>query len=101
VRYQGGNGIRYHHCVVRALPGGAKGFALTKAQSEHTADVNLDKLRTDINAYLDEAAKEDEFPNSDRPLVLKNLRVVAFIQDDATSEVIQAAQVEVEEKKSE
>jgi len=101
VRYQGGNGIRYHHCVVRALPGGAKGVALTKAQSEHMAEVNLDKLRTEINGYLDEAAKEDEFPNNDRPLALRNLRVVAFIQDDATSEVIQAAQVEVEEKKGE
>jgi hypothetical protein len=27
VRYQGGNGLRYHHNVVRALPGGVKGLA--------------------------------------------------------------------------
>jgi hypothetical protein len=30
-------------------------------------------------------------------MVLKGLRVVAFIQDDATNDVLQAAQVEVKE----
>src|SRR5205807_9525450 len=28
VHYAGGNGQRFHHHVVRALPGGARGFAL-------------------------------------------------------------------------
>ena len=32
---------------------------------------------------------------------MKNLRVVAFIQNDTTGEVLQAVQVEVEEKKGE
>jgi hypothetical protein len=95
VRYQGGNGLRYHHSVVRDLPGGAKGVALTKNASEHTATVDLAKLRADITKYLEDFAKEDEFPNPDRPLALRNLRVVAFVQDDATGEVLQAAQVEV------
>ena len=98
VRYTGGNGLRYHHNVVRALPGGAKGEALTKKASEHTATVNIDKLRADLGKYLEEFAKEDEFSNPDRPLALRNLRVVAFIQDDATGDVLQAAQVEVDEK---
>src|SRR5262249_20894275 len=30
VRYHGGNGLRYHHSVVRALPGGGRGVAVTK-----------------------------------------------------------------------
>ncbi|HVL15614.1 MAG TPA: hypothetical protein VM529_23790, partial [Gemmata sp.] len=34
IRYTGGNGIRYHHMVVRSMPGGAKGFALTKKAAE-------------------------------------------------------------------
>jgi len=98
VRYQGGNGLRYHHHVVRAMPGGVKGVALTKKDSEVTASVNLDKIRVDIMKYLEEFAKEDEFPNADRPLALRNLAIVAFIQDDATGEVLQAAQVEIEGK---
>jgi hypothetical protein len=101
VRYPGGNGLTYSHNVVRALPGGAKGVALTKKASEHTASVDLIKLREEISKYLNEFAKEDEFPNPSRPLALKNLRVVAFVQNDETGEVLQAAQVDVEEKKGE
>ena len=99
VRYQGGNGLRYHHCVVRALPGGAKGTALTKKEGEYEATVDVDKLRAELAKYLDDFAKEEDGMTSERPLLLKNLRVVAFVQDDATGEVLQAAQVEIEEKK--
>jgi hypothetical protein len=96
VRYRGGNGIRYHHCVVRGFAGPAEGFALPQASAEQTATVDLDALRAALNAYLDQFQKDNDgvtFP--DRPLNLRNLRVVAFVQDDATQEVLQAAQVEV------
>ena len=36
IRYTGGNGIRYHHMVVRSMPGGAKGVALPKKTPEQT-----------------------------------------------------------------
>src|SRR5262245_31462852 len=96
VRYTGGNALRYHHGVVRAMPGGVKGFALPKKTAEQTVTVNLDDLRLKINDYLDDCAKnEGEFPKPDRPLELKNLRVVALVQDDDTNDVLQAAQVDV------
>ncbi len=98
VRYPAGNGLTYSHNVVRALPGGAKGVALTKKASEHTASVDLAKLREEISKYLNDFAKDDEFPNPSRPLALKNLRVVAFVQNDETGDVLQAAQVDVEDK---
>lgn len=97
VRYQGGNNLRYHHHVVRAMPGGPKGIALKQKSGEHSAKVDLDELRAKLNEYLDEYAKEDEFPKPDRPIGLKSLRVVAFVQDDDTNEILQAAQVEVKE----
>jgi hypothetical protein len=98
VRYQGGNGMRYHHCVVRAFPGGPNGVALTKKTSEHEAKINLEELRTKLNQYLDEFAKnEAEFPRSERPMSMKNLRVVAIVQDDDAGDVLQATQVEVKE----
>jgi hypothetical protein len=95
VRYTGGNGQRYHHCVVRASLGGANGIAVTKKSLDHEAKINLDELRAKLNQYLDDYAKEEEFPKADRPMSLKNLRVVAFVENDDTSEVMQAAQVEV------
>ena len=60
--------------------------------------VDLDQLRKDLSTYLTEFEKKDadnKFPNPQRPLELKNLRVVAFIQDDSKLEVLQATQVDV------
>ena len=95
VSYKGGNQLEAHHSVVRALPGGADGLALKEKTGKQTASVDLGELRKSLNQYLDEAAKEDPFPNKDRPLELKKLRVVAFIQNNANKEVLQAVQTEV------
>jgi hypothetical protein len=101
IRYQGGNGLRYHHSVVRAMPGGPKGFPLTEANTEHSVTLKLDEVRAALNKSLDEFAKEQQVTFDERPLGLKNLRVIAFIQDDSTGEVLQAARADAEEKKAE
>jgi hypothetical protein len=95
VRYVGGNQVRFHHHVVRSMPGGAAGFPLKEKAAKQSASVNLSELRQSLTTYLDEFGKTHAFPNSRRPLDLKDLRVVAFIQDDQTKEVLQAAQVDV------
>jgi hypothetical protein len=96
VRYRGGNGLRYHQCVVRGFAGSAEGVPLTRPAVEQQAVVDLAALRAGLNAELDEFQKKNEglvFP--ERPLGLKKLVVVAFVQDDATRDVLQAGQVEV------
>jgi hypothetical protein len=96
VRYPGGNGVRYHQHVVRMMPGGTKGYPLTKKAGDQSVTVNLDELRAKLVEYLDDFnANEAKFTRADRPLNLKILRVVAMVQDDATGEIFQAAQVEV------
>lgn len=95
IRYAAGNGLRYHHMVVRAMPGGTKGFALNKKSADQSVSFNPDELRISLNKFLDE---EGPFPRPDRPLALKNLKLVAFVQNDATKEVLQAVQVDVDEK---
>jgi hypothetical protein len=104
VRYQGGNGIRYHHAVVRAMPGGAKGFPLPKAAAEQTVTIKLDDVRAANNKALDEFAdtlkkQGADFSFAARPMALKNLKVVAFVQNDETSEVLQAVQVDLDASK--
>ncbi|HEY1861127.1 MAG TPA: hypothetical protein VGG61_12270 [Gemmataceae bacterium] len=102
VTYKGGNGVPEYHSVVRALPGGAAGLALKEKTGKQEASVDLDDLRKSLKKYLDDYAdKEDAFPNKERPLELKNLRVVAFVQNDQTMEVLQAIQVDVNEEKTE
>jgi hypothetical protein len=103
VRYQGGNGIRYHHSVVRAMPGGPKGFPLPKATAEQSVTVKLSEVRAANNKALDDFVAEikkqgADFSFGSRPMDLKNLKIVAFVQNDETNEVLQAVQVDVEGK---
>jgi hypothetical protein len=94
IRFVGSNNIRFHHMVVRDMPGGADGFKLTDKGGEHSATVNLGELRTSLTKYLDEfVEKNGPFPKPRRPMALKNLKVIALVQDDKTGEILQAAQV--------
>ena len=99
VRYVGQNGVRLHHHVVRALPGGADGFKLEKKSSTHTASVHLGELRKKLAAYLAAQALKAQSPNPERPLALDRLKVVALIQDDESKKVLQAVQADVPEAK--
>ncbi|MCI0380744.1 MAG: hypothetical protein L0215_24435 [Gemmataceae bacterium] len=99
VRYAGSNKIRFHHNVVRAFPGGVAGKALTAASSKHKASIDLGELRGQLNKYLDNyQATKRPFANPARPLDFNNLRVIAFVQDDSTRQILQAVQVEVQGK---
>lgn len=97
VRYPGGNGLRYHHHVVRAMPGGPEGFALTEDSSEQTVTIDLSEVRTAITAYLDEAEGIVGGFTGPRPaLNLNKLHIIAFVQDDEGKQVLQSAQVTLE-----
>ncbi len=90
VRYLGSNGLPYHSRVVRAMPGGAKGFALKDAMKQ-TATVDLGELRKNLNDYLDTVGAR--FPL--RPMRFHDLHVVAYVQDDDSKEILQAIDVPV------
>jgi hypothetical protein len=96
VRYRGRNSLSYHHHVVRAMPGGPQGTPLTKKDSQHTFDVDLTQLRKTLHAYLDDFHKnETPLLDEQRPMRLQNLRIVAFVQNDETREVLQAVEAPV------
>jgi hypothetical protein len=99
VRYAGSNGLRVHHHIVRAMPGGPKGFALTKKTDKQVVRVDLDDLRKTLGSYLDELTKKNEVSFPQRPMDFKGLKVVAFVQNDETGEVLQAAQADVRSEK--
>lgn len=99
IRYAGSNRIRLHHNVVRAFPGGVDGVSLKEAASRHQASIHLGNLRTDLTKYLDNyEANFRAFANPARPMAFANLRVIAFVQDDNTREILQAVQVPVQDK---
>jgi hypothetical protein len=97
VRYVGGNQLRFHHQVVRAMPGGADGVAVNDKTFKHAATVDLAEVRKNLNKYLDDyAANTRPFPRADRPMEMKGLRVIALVQNDKTREIAQAVQIDVE-----
>jgi hypothetical protein len=96
VRYVGTNGVRLHHDVVREVTAGVK---VPPKPGAYNASIDLAGLRKKINAHLDAAQAKGPFPNRARPMGLKKLKVVALLQDEDTKRVLQAAAVEVEEKK--
>jgi thiol-disulfide isomerase/thioredoxin len=97
VRYAAPNGQRLHHHVVRDFPGGPDGFPLPEKSAKLTAKVDLAQLRKQLGEYLTRTAARQSFPDEDRPLELRRLRAVAFVQDDVTRRVLQAAQADVPE----
>jgi hypothetical protein len=99
VKYVGSNGIRFHHQVVRAMPGGADGIAVKDKAFKHTATVNLADVRKELTKYLNDfvAANPNRlFARPDRPMDMKAVRVIAMVQNDKTGEIVQTMQIEVE-----
>ena len=98
IKYVGGNKLRFHHHVVRAMPGGIGGVAVKSGSMKHAATADVAVIRKDLVKYLDEFSKDRPFPYTIRPLDLKDLKVIALVQNDKTREILQAVQIEVEVK---
>jgi hypothetical protein len=95
VSYPGGNKLSKHVQVVRHFLNGAAGTAMKTKNATESFTVDLDTLRKNLKAYQDKVNESAPFPNKERPLDLKKLRVIAFVQNDDTGEVLNAVQVDV------
>jgi hypothetical protein len=94
-RYPGGNGQRLHHHVVRAFPGGVEGIALKQKSTKQDIRMDLGDVKKNLNDYLGNF-KGAKFAEDERPLDLKHLKIVAFIQnDDGDKDIFQAAQIDL------
>lgn len=95
IRYSARNGIRFHEMVVRAMPGGVEGIDPDNGQLSWSGEIDLAQLKAELGKYL--AKKEGDFAMQfdDKPLELGELHLVGFLQNEDTSEVLQAAAVPV------
>ncbi|WP_165064906.1 hypothetical protein [Paludisphaera rhizosphaerae] len=97
IRYVGGNKLRFHHHVVRALPGGVEGTAIADNAGKLEIKFDLAELRKKTQEYLTEFAETRPFFAAPPALDYKNLSVVAFVQDDHDKSILGAASVPVTE----
>ncbi len=93
IRYAGRNGQRIHHQVVRSFVGDPKGLALENSTGSQEIKVNIDTVKSDLEAYLDASNKRRPFPDDERPLNLTELSVIGLLQNIETKEIIQATKV--------
>lgn len=96
IKYVGGNQLRFHHHVVRSMPGGVAGVAIDNKAFKHTTVVDLNDVKKGLTQYLDDKASSMPFPKPDRPLDLKGLHVMVLVQNDKSKEILQALQLHVE-----
>lgn len=95
VDYKGANNLRFHEMVVRdvltAIPGNpVQNGKLQFRRKIHVSDIK-DKLNDSLISYEKESNHEFLY----KPLEMKNLYVVAFVQNSKTKEVIQVSRVKV------
>ncbi len=95
IRYPGGNKVRFHHNVVRYMPGGANGYPMADGEVDVTEEVSIEAVRDELNKYLQQARQRMQFRHGLPPLELDDLAVVAIVQDDETKEVLHAVWAEV------
>jgi hypothetical protein len=96
IHYVGSNKLRFHHHVVRALPGGAKGSEMKDGKGKTEVTVILADVKRDLEEYLSEFTKKMPFPNPLPEIKLDKLAVVAFVQEDGDKSVLHAVSVPVE-----
>jgi hypothetical protein len=89
------NGIRTHELVVREMLGGAKGVGAKSGKLAYSLQMPLAELKQHLVDYLTqfEAGRDVTFP--EKPLRLKPLSLVAWVQNDQTHEVLQTVIVPV------
>jgi thiol-disulfide isomerase/thioredoxin len=99
VHFTGANGLAEHRAVVRQMIGSPAGAALAGGKGSHSATVELSGLTGTLRAYLEEFeknpparfSKDYRFKEKKHEIDPANLALIAFVQDDATKEVLQAS----------
>lgn len=96
ILYVASNQIRLHNMVVRHMPGGPDGLPPQDGRFEYAGSVDLAEFKQSLVDYLAEFEENTAQVFRHKPLDLQHLHFVAFVQDDQTQEVLQAAQTAVE-----
>jgi len=108
LRYTGENGIRLHPMVVRAIGGPSdNGFALDPSKAERVnASFDIAAISADLKKNTEdfEASRSKDrdepftFTEKKHEINANNLSIVAFVQDEKSKKVLQAATVRLNGK---
>jgi hypothetical protein len=77
------------------MPGGPDGIEPQKGKLAYTGEIDMSKLRTDLSKQLAKIESEMNADFPEKPMEFGGLHLVAFVQDDDSDDVLQAAAVPV------
>jgi hypothetical protein len=89
------NGIRLHDAVVRSMPGSPEGIFPKDGKLNFRKTIVLADLKQRLSQQIAKAEEDYRVEFPVKPLALKNLQLVGFVQNDKTREILQAAIVPV------
>ena len=95
---QAPNGIRYHGGIVRSMPGGVEGISPEKGKLSFKGRYSASQIKSALLAHLARAEREYGANFPAKPMELKRLRLVAFVQNDETKAVLQSAAISLGEE---
>jgi hypothetical protein len=93
IAMKGTNGIREHEMVVRSMPGGSRGIEMKDGKFHYEATIDVKSIRQKLDDYLKGFEEQSKHTFPSKPLDLSHLHFVAFVQNDQTGEVYQAAMI--------
>lgn len=95
VHFLARNGVRSHEMIVRRMIGGPGGTEMADGKLSVKESIPMAELKTSLASYLKnyEDSEGIDFPS--KPLDLKRLHVVAFVQNDDSHEILQTSAIAV------
>ncbi len=89
------NGVRSHEMIVRRMVGGPEGIAAKDGKLTMKEAIPLANLKASLSDYLKKYEESENVDFPAKPLELKRLHIVAFVQNDESREVLQTNAVSV------
>ncbi len=104
IAYTGSNKVAMHHDVVRAFVGAdglkdaVKGQALKEKAGNQILTIDMAEVKKSVEEATKNAVEGVGIFGKAPPVELKNPRLVAFVQNDDTGEILQAVQADLATK---
>lgn len=95
VHFLARNGVRSHEMIVRQMVGGPGGVEPVDGKLTLKKSIPLAELKSSLNDYLKKYEESEGIDFPAKPLDLKRLHVVAFVQNDESREILQTNAIAV------
>ncbi|WP_144993107.1 hypothetical protein [Polystyrenella longa] len=95
VDYVSTNGLRSYEMVVRFMPGGPAGIEASNEGFTFDQEIDLEGIKRELLDYIEAFEDQANYRFEEKPLQMKKMYLVGFIQNEETNEILQVEKVPV------